>query len=357
MQQRSWETYSPVMPLGRRSDVTLLRNDGSGELVVHRLVNAEQAAIYRILQQTASPHIPCIYDIIENGTGQYAIFEEYVDGQTLADILREQTTVAEPLAAWYVTQLCEALSAIHKAGLIHRDIKPGNVMVTPDDKLYLIDFDIARSHKVNQASDTELLGTQGYAAPEQFGFRQTDVRTDIYAVGVLLNQLLTGEMPQKRLPKGSIAKIILRCTDIDPRRRYRSANALKRTLRAYLPQGHAWIMHLLRRVPGFRTWTAWKMILAGSLYTLFFLCCIIMVYQMASATAYAQTTLFISFSYYLLLFLFAFDCFRLRSRVEWLQKARGSIWYWPRCILFATMASLIFLTVCAIILLMIFPSA
>ena len=100
MQQRSWETYSPVMPLGRRSDVTLLRNNASGELVVRRLVNAGQEVIYRILQQTASPHIPCIYDMIESGTGQYAIFEEYIDGQTLADVLREQTTVAEPLAAW-----------------------------------------------------------------------------------------------------------------------------------------------------------------------------------------------------------------------------------------------------------------
>lgn len=355
--QRSWESYSPVMSLGRRSNVTLLRNDDSGEFVVRRLINEEQAGIYRTLRQTAAPHIPCIYDMIETQTGQYIIFEEYIDGRTLTDVLREQTTVTEALAAWYITQLCEALSAIHKAGLIHRDIKPSNVMVTSDDELYLIDFDIARSHKANQASDTELLGTQGYAAPEQFGFRQTDVRTDIYAAGVLMNQLLTGEMPQKQLPRGSIAKIILRCTDIDPRRRYRSANALKRVLRAYLPRGHGRIVHLLRRVPGFRTWTTWRMIVAGILYIFFFLCCLTMVDQMSSATAYAQTNLFISFCFYLLLFLFAFDCFHLRSRVKWLQKARGSIWYWPRCILFAVAASLVFLTVCAIIMLVFFPSA
>lgn len=355
MQQRSWETYSPVMPLGRRSDITLLRNDDSGELVVRRLVNAGQAAIYRILKQTASPHIPCIYDMIENGTGQYAIFEEYIDGQTLADVLREQTTVAEPLAAWYVTQLCEALSAIHKAGLIHRDIKPGNVMVTSDDKLYLIDFDIARSHKVNQASDTELLGTQGYAAPEQFGFRQTDVRTDIYAVGVLLNQLLTGEMPQKRLPKGSIAKIILRCTDIDPIRRYRSADALKHALRPY--QKHTWVTRWLRCIPGFRTWTPWKMAVAGIAYGLVLLCIVIGLNVFAAASASTRAYLCVSFLYYLLLYFFIFDCFGIRSKIGWLQKIRGRAGYLLRCILFAAVASLIFLTGCAIILLMIFPSA
>lgn len=355
--QRSWKTYTPVMSLGRRSNVTLLRNDNSGELVVRRLISAGQAEIYRILQQATAPHIPCIYDMIETEVGQYVIFEEYIDGQTLTTVLQERVTVSESVAAWYITQLCEVLSIIHKAGLIHRDIKPSNVMVTSDDKLYLIDFDIARSHKANQASDTELLGTQGYAAPEQFGFRQTDVRTDIYAAGVLMNQLLTGEMPQKQLPRGSIAKIILRCTDIDPRRRYRSANALKRVLRAYLPRGHARIVHLLRRVPGFRTWTTWRMIVAGILYIFFSLCCITMVDQMSSATAYAKTNLFISFCFYLLLYLFAFDCFRLRSRVKWLQKARGRIWYWPRCILFAVAASLIFLTVCAIVLLVLFPSA
>lgn len=355
MQQRFWETYSPVMPLGRRSDVTLLRNNASGELVVRRLVNAGQAAIYRILQQTASPHIPCIYDMIENGTGQYAIFEEYIDGQTLADVLREQTTVAEPLAAWYVTQLCEALSAIHKAGLIHRDIKPGNVMVTSDDKLYLIDFDIARSHKVNQTTDTELLGTQGYAAPEQFGFRQTDVRTDIYAAGVLLNQLLTGEMPQKQLPKGSIAKIILRCTDIDPIRRYRSADALKHALRPY--QKHTWITRWLRRVPGFRTWTPWKMAVAGIAYGLVLLCIVIGLNGFAAASASTRAYLCVSFLYYLLLYFFIFDCFGIRSKIGWLQKTRGRAGYLPRCVLFAAVASLIVLTIGIIVILAIFPSA
>ena len=355
MQQRSWETYSPVMPLGRRSDITLLRNDDSGELVVRRLVNAVQAAIYRILQQTAGSHIPCIYDIIENGTGQYAIFEEYIDGQTLADILREQTTVTEPLAAWYVTQLCEALSAIHKAGLIHRDIKPGNVMVTSDDKLYLIDFDIARSHKVNQTADTELLGTQGYAAPEQFGFRQTDVRTDIYAAGVLLNQLLTGEMPQKQLPKGSIAKIILRCTDIDPIRRYRSADALKRALRPY--QKHTWVTRWLRCIPGFRTWVPWKMAVAGIAYALICLCIAISLNDFIAASASTRAYLCVSLLYYLLLYFFIFDCFSIRSKIGWLQKIRGRAGYLPRCILFAAVVSLILLTIGIIVILAIFPSA
>ena len=263
----SWQNSTPLMELGHRSAVTLVRNEDNKLLAVRRTVNAAQAELYRVLQGAADPHLPLIYEIAPMENDSYAVFEEYVPGRTLAEVLRECGTLDEQTAAYLAAQLCQVLTVIHRAGLIHRDIKPSNIMVTDENHLYLIDFDIARSHKSRQSTDTELLGTQGYAAPEQFGFRQTDVRTDVYVVGVLLNQMLTGMLPQEQLTDGSLRKVIRRCVDIDPERRYQSASAVGHALRPYQP-GRIRLRYILRGVPGFRTWTPWKMV-CGIMFYLF----------------------------------------------------------------------------------------
>ena len=175
------EKYTVIMHLGRHSNVALLRDTSSGFLVVRRIVNAKQAEVYQTLRSLMDPHIPLIHSISEVENGQYEILEEYIQGRTLGEILEDQVCLQEPTAAAYVIQLCDVLEKIHKAGLIHRDIKPSNILITPDERLYLIDFDIARTRKEGRDADTEILGTQGFAAPEQFGFHQTDVQADIYA--------------------------------------------------------------------------------------------------------------------------------------------------------------------------------
>lgn len=228
----SWQNSTPLMELGHRSAVTLVRNEDNKLLAVRRTVGAAQAEIYHVLQGTADPHLPLIYEIAPMENDSYAVFEEYVPGRTLAEVLQERGTLDEQTAAYLAAQLCQVLTVIHRAGLIHRDIKPSNIMVMDENHLYLIDFDIARSHKSRKSADTELLGTQGYAAPEQFGFRQTD---------------------------GSLRKVIRRCVDIDPERRYQSASAVGHALRPYQP-GRIRLRYILRGVPGFRTWIPWKMV-------------------------------------------------------------------------------------------------
>ena len=87
-------------------------------------------------------------------------------------------------------ELCEVLVFLHGYGIIHRDIKPSNLLLAPDGHIRLIDFDAAREGKPSADNDTRLLGTRGYAPPEQYGFAQTDSRADIYAAGVTMKQLL-----------------------------------------------------------------------------------------------------------------------------------------------------------------------
>ena len=124
-------------------------------------------------------------------------------------------------------QLCDALTDLHDLGIIHRDVKPENILIGSDDNLFLIDYDIARTIKEEATRDTRLLGTQGYAAPEQFGFQQTDARADLYSAGVLYNMMLTGTFPQKKLADGIEGQIIEKCICLDPANRFAGAKDLK----------------------------------------------------------------------------------------------------------------------------------
>ena len=127
-------------------------------------------------------------------------------------------------------QLCDALEALHSAGIVHRDVKPENIMLQPDGSVKLFDYDAARVYNVLAGRDTTLMGTVGYAAPEQFGLTQSDARSDIYSLGVLLNLLLTDAHPSVCLCRGALRPIVLRCTHVNPERRYQSVRSVRRRL-------------------------------------------------------------------------------------------------------------------------------
>lgn len=125
-------------------------------------------------------------------------------------------------------ELCEALTELHALGIVHRDVKPDNLLQTPDDQIYLLDLDAARQYKNHVEKDTCMLGTAGFAAPEQFGIVQTDHRADLFALGVTLNVLVTGSHPSQILCRGPLRRIIVKCTRIDPKTRYQTARAVWR---------------------------------------------------------------------------------------------------------------------------------
>lgn len=112
--------------------------------------------------------------------------------------------------------LCKVLRHLHKNGIVHRDIKPSNLLLGADGHIRLIDFDAARETKTDAEQDTRLLGTKGYAPPEQYGFAQTDERADIYALGVTFRELLASAASKDRW-----RHILNRCTALEPKRRYR----------------------------------------------------------------------------------------------------------------------------------------
>lgn len=157
---------------------------------VHRF-NTEAQAAARI----SNPHVVSIYDVgFENGL--YYIVMEYVDGITLKEYIAEKGVLPWKKAAEFAAQICEGLSAAHKKSVIHRDIKPQNIIMTQGEVLKVTDFGIARA--TSQATTTtsnSTIGTVHYLSPEQARGGYTNERTDIYSLGVVLYEMLTGRLP------------------------------------------------------------------------------------------------------------------------------------------------------------------
>ena len=323
------EKYMEIMQIGNRSDLILVTDLVSGELFVLRSIDISQLEVYTTLKNIKCDNIPNIVDIIQCENNTYKIIEEFIEGKTLDDLMKDNTLFSENEAIFYICQLCDILAQIHSKGLIHRDIKPSNIIITDENKLYLIDFDISRTYKDNKNVDTAFLGTKGYAAPEQFGFSQTDVRTDIYAVGVLLNQLLTGKLPLEQMSKSPIKKIISKCIDIDPNHRYQSAKKLKISLNMYSPSDYNLVSRIFKQIPGFRTHRAWKMILS-SIFYLF----ILLLFLIAMVDPLSGIVFILSLSPFIFLILYAVDFRDLRQKNSWINKSKSKLGYVIRCILF-----------------------
>ncbi len=199
---------------------TLLKN-----LVLHILPKDNFA--YKTLCDIRHKNLPNIYDYFKLDDG-VVVLEEYVEGLTVAQIC-EINKYTPRGAKKVVKQLCDALEVLHRFNIIHRDIKPENVIIDNNGKVVLIDFNVARKVSIN-SHDTQMLGTIGYAPPEQMGISQSDKRSDIYAVGVLLNVMLTGVHPSEQIAKGRLGKIIKKCTAINPNDRYQTATELAKKL-------------------------------------------------------------------------------------------------------------------------------
>ena len=202
-----------------RGSVSLIRHRSSGRRFILRRFNGS-GEVYRQLLRCACRHLPTIYEAVEQ-EGKNLVLEEFIQGDTLGFLL-EGALLSPQETRSIVAQLCQGLWVLHSMAAVHRDIKPENVILRGSDAV-LIDFDAARLHKPEAEADTQILGTTGFAAPEQYGLGQSDTRTDIYSLGVLMNVLLTGQHPSKRLAEGRLGRVIGRCTQVNPEKRYRDA--------------------------------------------------------------------------------------------------------------------------------------
>lgn len=247
----------------------LAKDEVSGQIVVKKIIARDNYDIYVQLKELDSPNLAHIlYTAL--GEEDALVIIEYISGETLQTMLENNQLCSHQQAVSYLLDLLTVLSQIHKMGIIHRDISPKNILISTDGVPKLLDFDIGRFYKQASSQDTEILGTAGYAAPEQFGFIQSDRRTDIYAVGVLLNVCLTGKLPsEQQYAKRPLSQIIEKCTRFEPDKRYQSAEEILEELHQLMRKSGSsdfvrpfdesiWI--------GFRTGKLWKKLLAGIYY-------------------------------------------------------------------------------------------
>jgi len=213
------------------------------EFYTNDISSCREAAMMSDLCHSGIPKV--VDQFIENE--HVILVREYIQGQSLETLLKAKGCLSEKVSLDILLQLCDIVKYLHSRQpypLIHRDIKPANIILDEQNKVWLIDFDSAREYKPHASSDTQYFGTQGYAAPEQYGFSQTDRRTDIFSMGTLLFFMLTGRhlddvkgSTDNRIKNGFISSglfwIINKCNRFDPNRRYRSVEDLVQALKFY----------------------------------------------------------------------------------------------------------------------------
>ena len=223
-----FKAYSLVSVLSDKNEckVLKLKNKELNKYVVARSFPKSIGA-YEELYSINCANLPLIYDIIHLDDGQI-VLEEFIEGVTIAEVM-ESGKYRYTGTRKVLRSICNALTVLHERGLVHRDIKPENVMIAKDGRVILIDLNAARQIS-NASKDTVIMGTVGYASPEQLGVTQSDARTDIYALGVLLNVMITGKHPSEKLAKGKAGRIVRKCTSVNPDERYQTAEKLAHVL-------------------------------------------------------------------------------------------------------------------------------
>lgn len=214
--------------LGKKKDTLCLVETEFGEQRVLRRYPGPAAPCQLLLGEEPIPQLAQVYACYD-WDGDVVSEEEYLEGICLSEILHNRLLTAAQTSA-VVVELCLALERLHGLGLVHRDMKPENVMLTREGRVVLMDLDAVSQLDGTPETNTTLLGTVGYAAPEQFGFSRCDVRVDIFALGVMMNVMLTGEHPSVRMAKGRLGRMIQRCIQTNADRRYPNVAALCRKL-------------------------------------------------------------------------------------------------------------------------------
>jgi len=233
-----------------RATDTRLRRTVAVKVLPHDKI-ADPARRRRFLQEARAasalnhPNIVTLHDIASEDGIDYLVME-HVPGKSL-DKLIPPDGLPTAEAVSYATQIAGALAAAHAAGIVHRDIKPGNIIVTPEGRAKVLDFGLAKLEEPSISPEAEtrtmesrlteaglVMGTPAYMAPEQKAGKPGDARTDIYSFGRVLYQMLTGSrdsFPGKRITSRKLEKIVNRCLEEDPERRWQSAAVLEQELK------------------------------------------------------------------------------------------------------------------------------
>lgn len=267
--------YETIATIDASHGIYVVQHKSSKKIYIKKVMSVFNKSVFETLMAAPICGIPQIFALYEEEDNLVCI-EEYISGDTLQDILDQGTVLSESTIIQYIVKLCVILERLHshQPPIIHRDIKPSNIMVTSNNTLYLLDLNAAKYFNSENQEDTVLLGTQGYAAPEQYGFGSSSVQTDIYSVGILIKTLCTGSTSGVIPSTSMLADIAAKCTKINPEERYKSISELKNALSSQ-PDNYT-KAHSFRNFlpPGFRSFQPSHMVVASAVYALLIYLCV-----------------------------------------------------------------------------------
>ncbi len=255
-------SYVFVEWLDESHNIQIVKSRIDDSIYVCKFKEYYNIGIYNKIKKNHYDGIPEIYELMETGDG-LIIIEEYISGNRLDEISIQD--VSSNIESWICNigiEVCKILNQIHqeKPPIIHRDIKPQNIILS-GNKIYLVDFNIAKEYSGEKSKDTFIMGTREFAAPEQYGFSESDVRTDIYGIGATLKYLIE----KSGLTSAKLENIVKRATEIDPNNRYQTVNevvnaleskradTIKKSIKKYM-------------LPGFRRGNIFYMLCSGIFY-------------------------------------------------------------------------------------------
>lgn len=240
---------------------SLVRNELTGDVRMMKILSHYDENVYVYLYTNPEKHIPKIYELFKDSNGNLIVIEEFIQGNTF-DILINDRNMPDKTKLTYFLELLEGLKFLHNAPdpVIHRDLKPANIMITENGEVKILDYDAAKIYKPDSTGDTTYLGTAGTAAPEQYGFMQSDPRSDVYAVG----RMLAAAFPGNQRIQGIAAK----ATTFDPNGRYNNARELSDVLARRISPTLK--LKPFFPPPGFRSGKIWRILIAIPSYLIVF---------------------------------------------------------------------------------------
>ena len=223
--------YRELTVLDEKKNIVLVQDIRNSELCVKKTLDIYSRDVYEQLASVRIEGVPAVKECVADD-GKLIVVEEYVQGRSLKQVLDEQGLLNEEQAYEIAVQLVDILVRLHQLepAIVHRDIKPSNIIIEKNGHVNLIDFNAARHVNADKNEDTRMLGTVYFAAPEQFGFGQSDERTDIYGLGATINYIMTGDKPGAGIAECIFSDILKKCLMVDAKDRYQSAAELRGVL-------------------------------------------------------------------------------------------------------------------------------
>lgn len=223
--------YRELTVLDEKKNIVLVQDIRNSELCVKKTLDIYSRDVYEQLASVRIEGVPAVKECVADD-GKLIVVEEYVQGRSLKQVLDEHGLLNEEQAYEIAVQLVDILVRLHQLepAIVHRDIKPSNIIIEKNGHVNLIDFNAARHVNADKNEDTRMLGTVYFAAPEQFGFGQSDERTDIYGLGATINYIMTGDKPGAGIAECRFSGILKKCLMVDAKDRYQSAAELRGVL-------------------------------------------------------------------------------------------------------------------------------